>query len=504
MSHDLNLGGLIDPAGDPDVVAFIDLAGAEPGGAGTSHTRGEIDSLANAVARGLVKRGLARGDAVAILAENSVAYLVAYMGIMRAGVIAVPINYRQPARTVAHIVTDSETRLILADPGRRHLCPSDVPVIDITDPGADGFGGLLDPGPFEIITPVPEETAMILYTSGSTGMPKGVMLSHEGQLFALSRWAGDADELARHRLLVAAPQYHMNALFISKLALTFGASVVLLPRFDVEAYIRAIPRHRVTWLTSVPTMLALVVREKALLETSDLSTVERVSMGSAPLTEALFDEVQSWFPKALVSNLYGTTEHGPSAFGPHPDGLARPKLSIGCAAPGMELRLVGGPDANTGVLEARSVSNLTGYKNLPEKTAEVMQDGWYHTKDVMHRDENGFYFIIGREDDMFVCNGENVFPGDVERLLEAHPAINQASVVPVEDPVRGHAPVAFIVRAAGAAGAEIDEAAVQAHARAKGPAYQFPRRVVFLDALPLAGTNKIDRATLIERARSLT
>ncbi|MBL6597306.1 MAG: acyl--CoA ligase [Alphaproteobacteria bacterium] len=501
MSHDLNLGGLIDPAGDPDAVAFIDLAGAVPGAAGTSHTRGEIDGLANAVARGLTGRGLARGDAVALLAENSVEFLAAYMGIMRAGMIAVPINYRQPARTVAHIISDSETRLILADPGRRDLCPDGVPVIDIADSGADGFGGLLDPGPFEIVAPEPEETAMILYTSGSTGMPKGVMLSHEGQHFALSRWAGDAAELARHRMLVAAPQYHMNALFISKLALTFGASVVLLPRFDVEAYIRAIPAHGVSWLTSVPTMLALVVREKALLEATDLSTVERVSMGSAPLTEALFDEVQSWFPDAMVSNLYGTTEHGPSAFGPHPDGLSRPKLSLGCAAPGMELRLVGGPDENTGVLEARSVSNLTGYKNLPEKTAEVMQDGWYHTKDVMRRDANGFYFIIGREDDMFVCNGENVFPGDVERLLETHPAIDQASVVPLEDPVRGHAPVAFIVRASGAS---LEEAEVQAHARAEGPAYQFPRRVIFLDALPLAGTNKIDRAALIERAKALS
>jgi long-chain acyl-CoA synthetase len=499
-AFDLNLGGLIDPAGDPGAVAFIDLAGAEAGGQGRTHTRREIDGLANAVARGLARRGLVRGDAVAILAENSVEFLGAYMGIMRAGMIAVPINYRQPARTVAHIVTDSESRLILADPGRRELCPDGVPVIDLSDPGANGLGGLLDPGPFEIAAPEPAETAMILYTSGSTGMPKGVMLSHEGQLFALSRWSSDAAELARHRLLVAAPQYHMNALFISKLALTYGARVVLLPRFDAETYIRAIAAHRVTWLTSVPTMLALVARETALLEAIDRSSVERISMGSAPLTEALFDEVQSWFPGALVSNLYGTTEHGPSAFGPHPGGLARPKLSLGCAAPGMELRLAGGPDENTGVLEARSVSNLTGYKNLPEKTAEVLRDGWYHTKDVMRRDQNGFYFIIGREDDMFVCNGENVFPGDVERMLESHPGIDQASVVPIEDPVRGHAPVAFIVRARGA---DLDTAEVQTFARAEGPAYQFPRRVVFLDALPLAGTNKIDRNALTHQARAL-
>lgn len=499
-AFDLNLGGLIDPAGDPDTIAFIDLAGATAGGEGTAYTRGEIDDLANAVARGLARRGLVRGDAVAILAENSVDYLGAYMGIMRAGMIAVPINYRQPARTVAHVVADSDSRLILADPGRRDLCPDGVPVIDLSDRGEGGGGGLLDPGPFETVAPEPAETAMILYTSGSTGMPKGVMLSHEGQLFALSRWASDAAVIARHRLLVAAPQYHMNALFISKLALSYGASVVLLPRFDAEAYIRAIAVHRVSWLTSVPTMLALVVRQTALLEATDRSAVERVSMGSAPLTEALYDEVQSWFPGALISNLYGTTEHGPSAFGPHPDGLARPKLSLGCAAPGMELRLVGGADGNTGVLEARSLSNLTGYKNLPEKTAEVMRDGWYHTRDVMRRDQNGFYFIIGREDDMFVCNGENVFPGDVERMLESHPAIDQASVVPVEDPVRGHAPVAFIVRARGA---DLGEAEVQAYARAEGPAYQFPRRVFFLDALPLAGTNKIDRNALMERAGSL-
>jgi long-chain acyl-CoA synthetase len=496
-AFECNLGGLIDPDGDLSAIAFIDLAGAKPGGTGRAFTRGEIDDLANAVARGLIARGLVRGDAVAILAENSVNYLGVYLGIMRAGMVAVPINYRQPARTVDHIIKDSETRLILADPDRRDLCPGGVPAIDLSDESPSGFGGLLDPGAFETVRPEPRETAMILYTSGSTGMPKGVMLSHEGQLFALSRWAGDANELARHRLLVAAPQYHMNALFISKLALTYGASVVLLPRFDAEAYIRAIAAHEVSWLTSVPTMLALVVRETALLEAIDRSGVERVSMGSAPLTEALFDEVQSWFPTALVSNLYGTTEHGPSAFGPHPEGLARPKLSLGCAAPGMDLRLVGGPDENTGVLEARSVSNLTGYKNLPDKTAEVMQDGWYHTKDVMRRDENGFYFIIGREDDMFVCNGENVFPGDVERMLEGHPAIDQASVVPVPDPVRGHAPVAFIVRAQGA---QIDEAEVQAFARAEGPAYQFPRRVIYLDALPLAGTNKIDRNALMAQA----
>jgi long-chain acyl-CoA synthetase len=250
MADELNLGGLIDPTSDRDAIAFIDLAGSQAGGDGRVYSRGEIGDLADAVVRGLRARGLYGGDSVAILAENSVSYLTAYMGIMRAGMVAVPINYRQPTRTIAHILADSDTRLIFADQGRLSLCPEAIPVINFAGDGAGTYRELLDPGPFEIVAPAPEETAMILYTSGSTGMPKGVMLSHAGQLFALSRWQADRAELARHRLLVAAPQYHMNALFISKLTLFYGGSAVLLPRFDVEHYVRAISRHQVTWLTA--------------------------------------------------------------------------------------------------------------------------------------------------------------------------------------------------------------------------------------------------------------
>ena len=494
-----NLGGLIDPGSDLDRTALIDLANTPPGGTGRHYSRSDLDALASGVARGLVARGMTRGQAVAILAENSANYLACYMGTLRAGLVAVPINYRQPAQTIAHIVADSETRLIFADKGLRHLCPHSVPVITLDDDTGD-FRQFLDPGPFTVVIPEPGETAMILYTSGSTGMPKGVMLSHAGQLYALSRWEIDRSELSSHRLLVAAPQYHMNALFVSKLALYYGASIALLPRFDVVAYLRAIPRHQVTWLTSVPTMLALVIRERELLDAMDYSSVQRISMGSAPLTESLFDAVQSCFPSALIANLYGTTEHGPSAFGAHPGGFARPKLSIGYPAPGMELRLVDGADTDTGILEVRSPTNMTGYKNLPEKTRAVLRDGWYRTSDVMTRDANGFYFILGRDDDMFVCNGENIFPGEVEHLLETHPGIAQASVVPVEDPIRGHAPVAFVVKARNVVA---DEAEIQAFARKNGPAYQYPRRVMFVESLPLAGTGKIDRNALIRRAKQL-
>ena len=497
-----NLGALLPPDADTDKAAFIDLAGVDflAGEAPRQYSHGELDSLADGVARGLLSRGLERGAAVTIAAENSVRFFATYLGIMRSGLVAVPLNFKQPREVIAHVLQDSETRLLFADLSRRGLCPSNLPVVALDGEGADSFDDLLDPGTFDPVIPETDETAMLLYTSGSTGLPKGVKLSHAGQLFALSRWDSQREVLRNLRLLIAAPQYHMNALFLSKLTVYMNAGAVLMPRFDAETYIRAIDRFGVTWLTSVPTMLALAVRERAALEQTDRSSVERISMGSAPLTEALYDEVQRWFPQAQISNFYGTTEHGPSAFGPHPEGLPRPKRSIGYPMPDVEVRLAGGANEDEGILEVRSPANLTGYKGLCDKTEADLKDNWYRTGDLMRRDTNGFYYIVGREDDMFVCNGENVYPGEVERLLEAHPAIDQASVVPVEDPIRGHAPVAFVVKAKGAS---IDEGELQEHARAHGPAYRYPRRVFFVDALPLSGTNKIDRGKLLKHAAEL-
>jgi acyl-CoA synthetase (AMP-forming)/AMP-acid ligase II len=295
----------------------------------------------------------------------------------------------------------------------------------------------------------------------------------------------------------------MNGLYVSAFALAAHASVVVLPQFQARAYIEAIARFRCTWITSIPTMLALVVRETDLLARTDLSSVERVATGSAPLTQALIDRVRSVFPRAIFTNGYGTTETGPVAFGPHPRGLPRPDLSLGYPVPDVRLRLVAGEDldADEGVLHLWTQALTPGYLNLPERTAAVMSaDGYYVTGDVMRRDADGFYYFVGRADDMFVCNGENVHPGEVETMLERHPAIHQACVVPVPDDVRGQMPVAFVVPRAGA---RLDAQEVKAWALAHGPAYQHPRLVELVTELPRAGTEKIDRAALVARATAL-
>jgi long-chain acyl-CoA synthetase len=490
-----NLGRCFDAAASPDKIAIIDIAAWDRP---VSTNYRDFDAECDAVARGLVGCGLTRGDRVGLLSLNRVEMLAAFFGIMRAGLVAVPISFKLPRDTVDYIVRDAGLKAVFCDRTRVALAPSGVLRIDFDDP--TGYVALKDPGPFSTVEPEGRELGMMLYTSGSTGKPKGVLLSHESQRWPIERSLEPYGGLSHHRYIVAAPMFHMNATFSVKTALATGASLVLMPAFDAKTYARAIARFRVTWLTSVPTMLALVTREREVLAGLDLSSVERITMGSAPLTQALIDKVQAVFPEATINNSYGTTEAGPVPFGPHPAGIPRPAISAGYPLAGVEVDLRDGPSPDEGVLYMRSAMRMEGYNNLPQQTEEVLQDSWYRSGDVFRRDANGFFYFLGRADDMLVVGGENVWPGEIERLVERMPGVEQAIVVPVPDEIKGALPFAFVVRQPGLA---IDEAAVKQFAIANGPAFAHPRFVVFVDAIPLAATNKPDRRRLAEEAERL-
>ena len=485
-----NLGDLIRRDREPGKIAIVDLGGEA---APRKLSYAWLDATANAAARALSRRGLARGDRIAILSANRAEFLAAYFGIMRAGFVAVPVNFKFPRRTIHFILQDAGAKVVFCDAERASDVPAHLPHVQFGKEASGGFDDFLDPGPFAAVRPTAREPAMFLYTSGSTGPPKGVVLSHQSHIWVVE--ARLDRTLERHRYLIAAPLYHMNALALGKLACAAHATIVLLPQFAARAYIEAIGRYRCTWLTAVPPMMAMMLREKELLAATDLSSVEFARMGSAPVSRSLLENIRHALPQAAVTNAYGTTEAGPVVFGPHPQGLPQPEMSVGYPHPQVALRLVadGNRNAAEGVLEMKCPALMNGYHNRTALEAPFTPDGFYITGDVFRRDRNGFHFFVGRTDDMFVSGGENIYPAEVERMLEAHAGVAQAAVVPIEDDIKGQKPVAFVVRKDAQA---LDADDVKAFALANAPAYAHPRFVWFLDELPLASTNKVDRAAL--------
>jgi acyl-CoA synthetase (AMP-forming)/AMP-acid ligase II len=489
----MNVAELLDQTPDPESIALVDRS-KEPA---ERLTVTQIQNQVRVFAAALVNRGLAPGSRVGMLASNLSEYYVVMFGAPAAGMVFVPLNTRLPASTLEYIASDAKIELLVTDAGHAASLAS-VPSIVI---GSTEWTEIMAGAPLDDLTEVePGDVAIQIYTSGSTGQPKGVLLSHENVTFTVLEYGA---ALPGEVMLVSAPLYHKNASMASKLAFASGGQVVLLPQFSARGYLEAINDHQVSMCSGVPTMYALITAE--LHEspvTYDLSSVQRVLIGSAPMTEALFDDVQALFPDAHVTNGYGTTE-AVLEFGPHPDGLPRPKIALGYQHPKVELKLVdpeNGAESNHGELWVRSKGVMKGYHDLPAANAERLTDGWYHTGDLMSRDDDGWYFFVGRVDDMFVCAGENIYPDSVEQMLEQHEAVHQAVVVPVADDLKGQLPTAFVRIESGA---QLNAEELKRFALEHGPPYAHPRHVWFVDEIPLASTAKVDRAALTKQAEEL-
>ncbi len=478
----MNLGDSV--SGGSDGIALVDLSRPEP----RTFTHAELDCLIQSLAATLpVEPGCRYG----MLGKNSAEFVALLFAIMRRGGVAVPINTKFPDTTLAYIARDADLERVYVDPDEEGRLPDGAAETNIP--------ALENGSASESMAPEPGQAGLVLYTSGSTGVPKGVLLSHDSQWAMVSRMK---EMLASATGVIAAPLYHMNGLLFLMSLLAGKGAVVLMPRFDARIYLQAIATYRANVITGVPTMLTLMLKERDLMDTLDLSSVMAIQVGSAPLSETLIAEVQEKFPNARISNGYGTTEAGAGMFGSHPDGIRVPSLSLGYPQPHVDVRLVGGADE--GVLEVRTPAAMTEYLNQPDKTADKMStDGWINTGDIMRRDADGFFYFVGRDDDMFNCGGENVYPGEVERILESDSRIAESCVVPVDDSVKGQKPVAFVVLARDAV---ISEQEIKDVALSQAPAYMHPRSVYLLETMPLAGTNKIDRKALAtlaaERATS--
>jgi acyl-CoA synthetase (AMP-forming)/AMP-acid ligase II len=464
---------------------------------------GELEERLDRFAALTRRLGLKPGDRLAMSVGNRFEFIEIMYGAMRAGVVPVPLNTRQGADTIDYILRDAACVAAVVEPAANPAVGGVVARAGIATrlalgeplPGWRDYEAELQASPAAFDPPeLPgDHPSFQPYTSGSTGRPKGVILTHAGQMWWIRLVHRHWPMAETDRALTAVPLYHKNAMAGAiKTVLHAGASTVILPNFEPRRFLQTLADYRCTHTGGVPAVFTLLLQQKDLLESLDFSALKGIKIGSAPTARELQEAVEAAF-KAPVRESYGLTEGGPVMIGSPLDGRPVPKGSCGVAWPDGEVKLVG-PDGQEsdsyGELWVRNPGVTPGYHNLPEVNRQRIVDGWLRTGDLMSRDADGFFFFKGRTDDMFNCGGENIYPLEVEGLLLTHPDVADVSVVPVAHAVKGEAPVAVVVRRKGAA---VSEKAIRDFALMHGPAYAHPRRVFFVDALPLNGAAKTDR-----------
>ncbi|MFT3799724.1 MAG: long-chain-fatty-acid--CoA ligase [Burkholderiaceae bacterium] len=462
--------------------------------------------------------GVEPGDRVGMLALNSDWYLEYYPGVYWAGGAVNPINTRWSVAEIAYSIEDCQTRVLLVDdtfvsmvPALRERCPSLQSIVHVGDgPPPDGLPGyealLADTDPVEDALRGGEDLAGVFYTGGTTGAPKGVMLPHRG-LYTNSI-AVVAEGAVQHGCvgLHAAPMFHladgcfMNAMFAC------GGCHVIVPRFEPTAVLEAMQNEKVTEALLVPTMLRMLVDHPD-VGRYRFEHFRNVLYGASPIGEGLLDRAMAAFPSAGFTQLYGMTELSPMATvltqTMHRDeGRAKGRhLSAGRAAIGNEVRIVDPlgnevPRNTVGEVAVRGPGVMLGYWNKPAETAAALRGGWMHTGDGARMDDDGYIYIVDRIKDMIVTGGENVYSVEVESALSTHPDVAACAVIGIPDGQWGELVMAFVVRKPRA---RTEPEALIAHCRTLIAGYKCPRRIEFIDELPLSGAGKVLKTSLRQR-----
>lgn len=460
----------------------------------TSLTYAALDELAGRTAALIAARGVVPGDRIGLMLPNLLEFPALFYGALRAGAVVVPMNPLLKAREIAHYLRDSGAVLLFAheslveevDAGRS-AADSQVAVVPI---GAGSLTGLLADHTEPVTTSVGagEDTAVILYTSGTTGLPKGAELTHTN--------LGRNSEIAARSLfgltpadniLGCLPLFHTFGLVVTmNTAVTVGARLTLLPRFEPAHALRIIQERRVTLLAGVPTMYAALLGTHAQEpDAYDVSTLRMCVSGGASLPVEVLHGFEKAFDCLLLEG-FGMSETSPVASFNHPD---RPRKAgtVGTPIEGVELRLADVVDG-VGELCVRGHNVMKGYWGRPEATAETVKDGWLHTGDLARVDEEGYYSIVDRKKDLVIRGGYNVYPREIEEVLYEHPAVAEAAVIGLPDDALGEEVAAAVALRPGA---EATPEELREFVRAQVAAYKYPRVVWIVDTLPKGATGKI-------------
>ena len=464
----------------------------------TGLSSGQFAAAVERLSGGLASLGVRAGDVVATMLPNCVEMVLTLFAAWRMGAAVTPVNPVLTAAEAAYQLADSGAKVVIADAASAGKLPrADVRVIQVED-----VGGLDGPPP----PPRAEagDLALLVYTSGTTGRPKGVMLDH-ANLAAMTGQILTALELtAAARVLLVLPLFHVNGIMLSVVSpLAAGGSTVILGRFDPKTFWQQVEQHRPTYFSAVPTIY-LVLNSLPPQVRPDLSSLQFVICGAAPMPTNAIHEFERRYRVPIVEG-YGLSE-GTVASTINPlHGKHKPG-TVGLPFPGQEVAIAGDagqhlPYGEIGEVIIRGANVMRGYLGKPEATAKALRDGWLHTGDVGYLDADGYLVLVDRKKDMIIRGGENIYPKEVENVLHQHPAIHEAAVVGRPDPVYGEQPVAYAVLRPGAH-ATPDE--LIEHCRASLAKFKIPRGLYLMDSLPKNTIGKILKEPLRDDARSRT
>ncbi len=461
-------------------------------------TYSQLDALANRFAHALRGLGVGHGDRVATLAGNRLEYPAIYFAVAKLGAVHVPLNTRWKADELRYALAQSEASVLLVAREFEDLARSlaaDLSSLRHVVP-LDHAGDLLErASDAEPDAQVDErDPHVLLYTSGTTGDPKGALLSHRSYVLQAAQTQGAAGLGEDAVGLCMFPMFHMGGWAMPLGFWAHGGTVVLLDRVDPGEILRLVAREHVTYLYLIPTLYRAVLG-LAEFERTDMSSLRALGSGTSVMTEAQVREIVERFRNPNLFVMYGQTEAGPIATLRPPDVLRKP-TSVGRPAPNVDVRLAGGA-GGVGEIACRSEFTMLGYWRMPDATADTLRDGWVHTGDLGTLDDEGFLHIAGRVREMIKSGGESVYPAEVERCLLEHPGIVEAAVFGVPDERWGEAVAAAIVARDGTG---LDAEAVAAFVGSRLAGYKKPRHVLLLDALPrTASTRQVQKALLRER-----
>ena len=460
-----------------------------------------LDALAGRLAGGLAGRGVAPGDRVVLHLPNDWQWIVAYHAIARLGAVVVPANNLLTAAEIAYIIADSGARLAILSKATRAIIGNLVEAIVIDDPSAQAdiqFDALLAADWRAPVTLMPDDLFTIGYTSGTTGRPKGAMLSQGAVATSVAMTATVHVRHEHDRVFSALPFAHVYGNVVMNACVLTGATLFVPQRFDAGAALATIAQERITLFEGVPTMYYQMLGSPLVADT-DLSSLTRCTVGGQSMPTAKIAAVVARFGCPLLE-LWGMTEVGGPAITHSPYWAPRPG-SIGLPFPGTSVRIAamdrpgeqGGPD-DAGEIQIRGPQVMQGYWGNPDATAATLDaDGWFATGDVGRIDADGYVFVVDRLKDVIITGGYKIYPAEVEQVLALHPAVAISAVAGVADDEKGEVAQAFIVLAAGH---DADADALDKHCRAGLAAYKVPRRYAFVTDLPKTSTGKIMRRAL--------